>query len=150
VQDIKHPNSGRTVRGFILKPGRRLRKTDLYSSPTGRWLPNPAGDVILGRSDVVWVRPVDEEGEKSLLKQRRERNRLFDPRCECEVGELTCGVTEVKSGLIQIFYAAECPLQHEQLYFGFTALEVVNELWPYKDEPSEMRYPDGVPPAQTK
>lgn len=58
----KHPDSGVPVHGVLLKPGMRLRLTDLFAGGHGAWEPSPfpPGVILMTDNDGRWVRPIPE------------------------------------------------------------------------------------------
>ena len=143
---VKHPESELEIEGRVLPPGSDLEATDMYASTCGKWLSNPVGAAKVIDNDVIWVRPFDEKHENRLQRERRERNRIMDERCTCQVGAMTDRGSGVSMMPPQRVPSDECPLQHESTILAiFFHLEEINRRWPYKEEPPEMKYPDGVP-----
>lgn len=60
VEKIKHPDSEKIIVGTRLKPGEKIKASDVRHSVSGTWIEAPAeciGMRVLENSTVVWVRP---------------------------------------------------------------------------------------------
>lgn len=63
----KHPDSGIPVHGVLIRPGMRLRRSDLFANIMGKWEPNPfSPGVMLLFDDARWVRPIPEGVQTSV------------------------------------------------------------------------------------
>ena len=61
MSEIKHPRSEAVVSGERLAVGTELQEGDVYDSLSGKWAECPCVGLKISMTDVVWVRPVENQ-----------------------------------------------------------------------------------------